>query len=170
MERLYEVVNQGQKQTSMFSCYQQLSEAEILDLQELFLSTGIHRIVSYDLYTGRTLVEFFLQAMAHHYNEKACLSLHALTLDTPILDVYSLVQLFVEDMQEDPAVFFEEFFTEQLYADFLWIEETAHLRAQQWYGAFLEALSLLRFDRQIPIVIISYESDQDPENLSLSKW
>lgn len=160
MKRLYEVANQGRMQQGLFSCYQQLSEHDILDLQELFLTNGIHHITSYDLFTGRTLVDIFLQAMAQHYHEKACLTIHSLTLDSSVIDLYALLQLFAGSACVDPTEYLEEFFVEQHSIDFIWIEETAQLRTQFWYPAFLEMLSYLKLDEHLPIILFSYETEE----------
>ena len=160
MKRLYnEEAGHNRLPQGLFSCYQQLSEKDILDLQDLFLTNGVHRVTSYDLFTGRTLIDVFLQAMAPHYHDKACLSLHSGTLDSTVFDLYLLLQLFVQNPQEDPTEYLEEFFTEQLYVDFIWIEETADLRAQSWYSVLLESIALLKLDHHIPIIIFSYETE-----------
>jgi hypothetical protein len=159
MKRLYESNGSAQVQKSsqqLFSCYQHLSESDILDLQDIFLTNGIHRVMSYDLFTGRTLVDIFLHAMAPNYHEKACLTVHSYALDPVVLDLYSMMYMFAGD---DPIEYLEEFFTQQLYVDFMWIEETPQLRALPWYGTFLETLSSLHLDAHIPIVIFSYETE-----------
>ena len=160
MKRFSEQAKQDRMPQGFFSCYQQLTERDILELQDLFLTNGMHRVVSYDLFTGRTLVDIFLQAMAPHYHEKACMTAHSCTLDPSVLDLYTMLQLFVGGAQEDPTEHLEEFFTEQLYADFMWIEETASLRKQLWYPVFLETLTTLQLDHHIPIIIFSYEADE----------
>lgn len=160
MKRLYEERKKECMQQNLFSCYQQLSERDILELQDIFLINGIHRVVSYDLFTGRTLVDIFLEAMPQHHHEKACLTLEGLTLDSSVLDLYTLLQLSIGEPQADPAEYLEEFFAEQLYADFLWIEETATLRTQPWYPVFLELLSATRLDHHMPILIFSYETGE----------
>lgn len=160
MKRLYNEVARERMQQGLFSCYQQLSEHDILDLQELFLTNGIHRITSYDLFTGRTLVDIFLQAMAQHYHEKACLTAHSLTLDSSVIDLYTLLQLFAGSACVDPTEYLEEFFVEQHSIDFMWIEETAQLRLQFWYPVFLETISFLKLDHHLPIIIFSYETEE----------
>jgi hypothetical protein len=160
MKRFCEQVKQNRMPQGSFSCYQQLSERDILELQDLFLTNGMHRVTSYDLFTGRTLVDVFLEAMAPHYHEKACLTTQTFTLDSAVLDLYTLLQLFVGGAQEDPTEHLEEFFTEQLYADFMWIEETASLRAQPWYPVLLETMCTLKLDHHLPIIIFSYETEE----------
>lgn len=160
MERFNEQDHHKHAQQGLFSCYQQLSEVDILDLQDRFLTNGVHRVTSYDLFTGRTLVDIFLQAMAPHYHEKACLTMQTLTLDSSVLDLSTMLQLFVGGAQEDPTEHLEEFFTEQLYADFIWIEETASLRAQPWYSVLLETIVTLQLDHHVPIIIFSYETEE----------
>lgn len=159
MKRLHEKngsLSMQQSCQQLFSCYQHLSEGDILELQDLFLTNGIHRVTSYDLFTGRTLVDVFLQAMAPHYHEKACLTVHPHALDPVVLDLYSMMYMFASD---DPIEYLEEFFTQQLYVDFMWIEETPQLRALPWYSAFLETLTVLQLDSHIPIIIFSYETE-----------
>jgi hypothetical protein len=160
MKRLYdETVKQRPVQQGLFSCYQQLSEHEILSLQELFLTNGVHRVVSYDLFTGRTLIEIFLQAMEPHYHEKACLTSHTPMLDASVTDLYTLLQLYVGSSKDDLTEYLEEFFTEQFYLDFIWIEETTYLRSLPWYPLFLETMLALKLDHQLPIIIFSYTEE-----------
>lgn len=134
------------------------SESEILDLQDKFLSEGIHHIKVTDLASGRDLVDTFLDSLTAH-REIACLTVSNTALESYITNIYHelLLHGYIDRFESKNL---EEFFVDQFYFDFLWIECTSKLMEQSWFADFQMNLLNLKLDRQIPILMISYDSIQ----------
>lgn len=119
-----------------------ISEEQILELQDLFLTNGIHHIGVPSIKEGRALIYKFLHAL-RCYQSVACFTIDGITLKKPILDLHK--QLSQENM--------EHFFLAEFTSDFLWIEQDSLLYQQ---SLILEnKLSQLGFDQHMPIIILS---------------
>lgn len=130
------------------------SEVQILELQDKFLSEGIHHIKVADIAAGRNLVHTFLDSLTV-YHEVACLTVSNAPLESYITNIYHelLLQGYIDQYE---ARNLEEFFIEQFYFDCLWIECTAELMEQSWFADFQINLLNFKLDRQMPIIMISY--------------
>lgn len=131
------------------------TESEILDLQDKFITEGIHHIKVADLVAGRNLVATFLDSLTAH-RDIACLTVSQKALESYITNIYHelLLHGYIDRFM---AQNLEEFFIEQFYFDFLWIECTSKLLAQSWFADFQINLLNFRLERQMPILIVSYE-------------
>lgn len=134
------------------------TESEILDLQDKFLSEGIHHIKVADLAFGRNLVDTFLDSLTAH-RKIACLTVSSKPFGSYITNIYYdlLLHGYIDRFE---AKNLEEFFIDQFYFDFLWIECSPKLIEQPWFADFQMNLLNLRLERQMPILMISYEANQ----------
>lgn len=125
-----------------------ISEQQILELQDLFLTNGIHHIGVPSFKEGRALMYTFLDAL-RCYQSVACFTIDGNTLKKPVLDLQK--HLLQKDM--------EHFFVEEFVSDFLWIEQDKILYQQ---CLLLEnKLSQLGFDQHMPIIILSLKGSDD---------
>jgi len=132
----------------------QLSDYDILDLQDTFLSNGFHYIAVNDVAFGRDLVLRFLKSL-NCYHENAVLSISAPTMDLSLTDVYyELAQGGYTDPKRDEDL--NEFFIDRFYYDFIWIEACHELVDRPWFAEFFTKMVNFKIHQHIPVIIISY--------------
>jgi len=123
----------------------------LLDMQHIFLTSGMHEIVMPSPVTGRALVYEMLNALGCYETPYA--------LSSPEVDKPGIVSLrrelarFAGSAPLSPDVI-ERYVLEQFYADFCWIEENAVLRAEVWYQSLLQSLYDSASVLRIPIIIV----------------
>lgn len=127
------------------------SENDVLYLQDLFLTPGMHQITVDNFSKIRTMISKVLKSLQYH-QKAACLSFVDLSLDSEICDITRV--LIVDDylVSKDRLMLF---FLDEFYFDFLWIEETPDLLASAWYEQFQRYLSEFNFNRSIPIIKVN---------------
>ena len=132
-----------------------LSEADILDLEDKFLTNGFHYISVKDVVVGRRLVDRFLNSL-HCYNQNAALTISDGSLAFCVTDIdYELVKGgYVDSVYNFD---FDGFFINQFYHDFMWIEASKELVESQWFADFFEKMVSFKIDQHIPVLIISYQ-------------
>ncbi|MFC1843108.1 hypothetical protein ACFLYU_05625 [Candidatus Dependentiae bacterium] len=131
-----------------------LSEHDILDLQDKFLSNGFHYITVSDVYCGRSLVSRFLKSL-NCYHEVATLSISWPIIEVGTTDVYyELVQGSYTDPIKNSN--WNEFFIDQFYYDFIWIEACHELVDNDWFSEFFNNMVQVKIDQHIPVLVISY--------------
>src|SRR3989304_5227238 len=130
-----------------------LSESEILDLQDVFLSNGFHHIRVKNIDCGRSIMQIFLRTL-YCYNDIACLTMGSKPLEPKVCDVFSeLVQ--GNYLDQFNLHNWDEFFIEQFYYDFMWIEATHQLVTSPWFAEFEDKIVTFKIDQHIPVVIVS---------------
>ena len=131
-----------------------LSEHEILDLQDKFLTNGFHYITVSDVDFGRQLISRFLKTL-HCYTDNAVLSISNLVLNGSVTDIYYEL---VKGGYTDPTKLSDvhEFFVEQFYYDFIWIEACHELVDNNWFAEFFRNMIHFKIDQHIPVLVISY--------------
>lgn len=132
------------------------SDSDILALQEKFLTSGFHYITVRNREAGRALVEMFLLSL-NHYKNSACVTVGDTALAHDITDIYQELLLggFVDEHGIAQAL--EDFFTDNFYHDFVWIEACEELCSASWFAAFEDTLTVLQSALDIPIMVILYE-------------
>ena len=134
-----------------------LTEIEILDLQDAFLTNGVHIIKVKNVAAGRNLVAVFLESL-HCYHDTAMLTVSDVPLEKSVVNLYEvLIQNGYLDNLDLPDL--EEFFLEKFYFDFVWLEATEELIANRWFAEFETKLTDLKINNHIPIVFLTYESE-----------
>jgi hypothetical protein len=130
-----------------------LSEEDILYLQDIFLSNGLHAIKLPNIIEGRSLIYRLLQSL-HYYRTVACLtSVAEPPLKKSIFDIHSALRMLIGDRDA-----IEDFFMERFFVDFLWIELTPDLVQVPTFMQVMSALDVLAIDKHIPILTLSYDS------------
>jgi hypothetical protein len=130
------------------------TDADIIELQDKFLTTGLHSIKVPNVAEGRFAINTILKSL-NCYSNVACLSMHDTELESKFFDMYYGLTLggYVHGNFEQKL---DEFFLEQCDVDFLWIEATIQLVEQPWFYSFERKLSQFKIDLQIPIVVLVY--------------
>jgi len=127
-----------------------MSDQHILELQDLFLSHGVHHIAAPSFKEGRALLYRFLNAL-NCYNHIACATNDGRTLKKTIFDLQKHMksQNFFDKKNSDKR---DVFFAEEFKFDFLWIEQS-----QSNYLQCLiieDALVCRAMEQQLPIIIL----------------
>ena len=128
----------------------QLQEIDILILQDLCMTPGVHKIQVSNLASGRSIMTLILNSL-NHYQNIAYISdiLH----DSNIFH-----QICKNGMCKESLEFaFEEFFIHQPFFDFLIIELTETFKNEKLMEDLLQIFSMFHFQEQLPIFIISYQ-------------
>jgi hypothetical protein len=128
------------------------TEKDILDLQDEFLSNGFHYLKVKSIQDGRRIINTFLYSLKGYYHDIGCLSLADVCLPDNISDIYELLEWYGY-LKYDCL---ENFFIDQWYCDFLWIEATEELLLSPWFCTFSQMLEDFSLNKEIPIFIISY--------------
>ncbi|MCL4229634.1 hypothetical protein KJZ61_02995 [Candidatus Dependentiae bacterium] len=141
----------GMSQTSIIS--DDLTEDDIIILQEDFLVNGLHHIQVSDTSNGRSLIGMFLASLDCYHNV-ACLTADVVSDEQKIIDL-------LQDLREyargrDITVCLDEFLVERFYYDFLWIECSEQLGKEIDLDIFIQKLGNLNFIETLPIMFLHY--------------
>ena len=117
-----------------------IAEEDILKLQDLFLTNGIHTILVPTLTEGRNLIYTFLDAL-RCYNEVGCFTKHSLPLKKDFFNITGHLQ--------NTLITTEHYFSQDFNFDFIWIE---HALQDQWPVLLKEKLINTQYDKKIPII------------------
>jgi hypothetical protein len=118
-----------------------ISEEQILELQDLFLTNGVHHIGVPSVKEGRALIYKFLDAL-RCYEAVACFTIDGLTLKKNILDLHKHL------LQKNT----DHFLNEEYDSDFIWIEQDDILYQQ--CILLEEKICELGIDQHMPIIIL----------------
>lgn len=129
-----------------------LTETDILDLQEKFLSNGFKHIRVKSMKEGRALVHRFLSSLSIYHNV-AYVAMENVTLQTNYTNVYYELMRSPYLNSFKPS-FSDEFFIEEFYFDFMWIEATEELLRSSWYKYLKKKLLDFKLDQNIPMMVL----------------
>lgn len=129
-----------------------LAEEDILELQDFFLTNGIHDIVVDTVETGRKLMHTLLSSL-NCYHSMAVLTLEPLAGKLPACDIY---QELLQDNFFTDIHAIDRFFIEHFYFDFMWIERSEDLANAHWIPYFEQQLMEYKLEFHLPIVYIHY--------------
>ncbi len=131
-----------------------LTENVIIDLHEMFLTKGIHRIKVANQKCGHQLIHNLLHSL-NYYQNVAFLSLDKPQENGIYHDLYALLNE-CGYLDSDGNHNFDQFFSEAFFFDFMVIEETNQLQELPWFTDLMSSISYLSFDTQLPIIIMTY--------------
>jgi hypothetical protein len=125
-------------------------ENDILYLQNAFTTPGVHAIKVQDVKTGRKLVTQLLNSLKW-YQDVAYLA------SSESVPYKRAKNIFAHITQPITVEGMAQFFIENFYYDFLWIEATQELLKEPWLSSFEQQLVNYHIDHMIPIIVISYD-------------
>lgn len=133
---------------------QQISENEIIQLQDLFLTPGLHRLSFSDLLTARTHFYRILDSLAF-YQCPTVISSSSLSVraDLQLFDPAALADKLSADAVGAETL--EACLMAYLDCDFLWIEATTHLRGSDgWLKQVMALVDQLHLTRALPVCLV----------------
>ena len=131
-----------------------LSEKEILSLQEFFWATGFHYLKVDTISQGRTLIKLFLSSL-DYYKNVGCITLSSGALPMNATNLYTELKQF-NALQENSQNL-EKFLLEAFYYDFVWIELTPSLLTSPWLGHLEQKIIDFNLASTMPILFIDYK-------------
>lgn len=130
------------------------SENDVLYLQNIFLTPGVHQINVDNIAHGRNMMDKVLDSLQYHH-KAACLSFYNEPLSPNVADIINVLLTDDHLVSADSLTWF---FLNHFYFDFLWIEETQALLDSLWYEQFKQHLVDFNFNQAIPIVKVIFRS------------
>lgn len=127
------------------------SEQDIIALQDVFMTNGMHDVTVTDIAQGRAMISTFVKALNYHQTI-ACLSMTRASLDPEIFDIYKILQAGGPITSQKLFDFFLEEFT----FDLLVIENSKEVMRAPWFIDFQQQMIEFRFETMIPIICLSY--------------
>ncbi len=132
-----------------------LSDEDIFEIQDNFLDYGIHYIKFEDLGSGRMFLGSVFDLFKCYYR-MAYLSLEPVEVGFSISNLYKeLMDLGVASELADGVL--EDFLLNSFNYDFLLIEATSEMLAQDWFVKFRRLLVDYSIIDNIPVVIFCYD-------------
>lgn len=127
----------------------------IIELQDIFLTPGIHVIDVEFLQEGRDIIQKFLSAL-RCYQAVGCLTQHGQELTRDIFDIhhYLLMYGFLEGKNGNDL---EQFFTQDFNFDFIWIEKKNN-ETSDWCHYFEQRIARYDIRSRVPIILLLYNS------------
>jgi len=139
---------------------QNISENDLIYLQDLFLTNGIHNLSSPSTNQARKVLYKILKSL-NYYQDIASLSLSDQALSNNVYDIYTnlLINNFLSinssnNLNISNSENLINFFQDKFYFDFLWIELTEELEETDWYSKFENFIINFKFDKIMPICIV----------------
>jgi hypothetical protein len=133
-----------------------LTDTNILDLQEKFLTNGLHHITVPTIQDGRTLIFTFLNSLSFVLHTIACVTASGAQLPSGVIDIHKQLSSN-EGFNTLNNDYMQDFLFEQGYFDFIWVEMTPSLATSSWYVDFEKNFFDLKMDKNIPVLMVSYE-------------
>lgn len=125
-------------------------EKDILYLQNAFTTPGVHAITVTSIETGRKLIDQLLDSLKWYQDVGYLASSDSAPCKGKSNVLHSITQPITPE-----AV--AQFFIDDFYYDFLWIEATNSLLQEPWIAAFEQQLIMFHIDHMIPVIIVSYK-------------
>jgi len=137
-----------------------LTDKNILDLQEKFLTNGLHHIKVPTIHDGRTLIFTFLNSLSFILHSIACVTTSDTMLPENIINIHEQLSK-IENFNTSHTDYMQNFFFEQFYFDFIWVEMTTSLITSEWYQEFENNFIDLKMNKNIPMLVVTYENDDN---------
>lgn len=125
------------------------TEMDILYLQNVFTVPGVHTITVESVKEGRELIDQLLYSL-DWYQDVAYLAASDAVPYTKALNILTKIE------QPVTAETIAQFFIDEFYYDFLWIESNNSLATEPWIASFEYQLANFNIDHIIPIIIVLY--------------
>ena len=125
------------------------SEKDILFLQSAFTVPGVHTITVSSVEQGRELMHQLLTSLDWYQDVAYLASSDAL----PYKDATQVLTKIEQPITHESIA---QFFIDEFYYDFLWIELNDSLLHEPWLHSFENQLSNFHIADMIPVIIVSY--------------
>ncbi len=133
------------------------SEKDVLELQQMFVTFGVHYIKTKDIQSGREIIQTILGSLKHFQNIGAITYVSGLQNSICDILVYIKTQGFCSD---DISIDLENFFTIHACFDFIWVEFTNELEKKD-LASIKNIFEMYHAQDQMPVIFIMYENNKN---------
>jgi len=133
-----------------------ISEDDILYLNDLLLTNGLHQVVVKNMDSGCTIIETFLMCLNKY--QWICWLSGSAKNSRHIYDLKDDLKSY-GCLNSESMLVYEAYFSEQFYADCLVIECTEKLLQQHWYYYFYKAMCKASIAQRMPIIQLITHQD-----------
>lgn len=130
------------------------TDDQILELQDIFLTNGMHHITMCSYKEGRELIYTFLDAL-NCYSNIGCLTSDSASLRFDVIDIYSELFKRTNDKTIN-TIDLQNFLINELALNFIWIEPAIFPNTFFYTNkSFTDNLEKQHIEQQLPIFILN---------------
>jgi len=132
------------------------SEQDVLELQEIFVTLGVHTIKVKNVIEGRQILKIILNSL-NYYNNIGCVTQ---VKDLPVHVCDILNHMILEKIEKgDLLTNLEDFLAIHPCFDFIWIECTKNIKKEFSYKAIKNSFDMYHVEERMPVLILTYDEE-----------
>ncbi len=134
------------------------SQDDLLVLQAMFTTFGMHTIRAHNHHEGRMIIETILGSLHDYYHTIGVMTnIDAIKLDPKICDILQQMSLDL-DKRADTTFDLEHFFTIHPCFDFIWIEQTPTIQQEYPIAIMRKIFEMYHVDERMTVIVVEYEN------------
>ncbi len=134
------------------------SEQDLLELQEIFVTLGMHIIKVKDMIEGRQIVKIILNSLKYYHNI-GCIT-DVTDLPVNVCNITSHIALqCLQNKQGNSLLNLETFLNTHPCFDFIWIELTKNIKKEYSYKTMKNIFDMYHIEERMPVLIVTYENE-----------
>jgi len=130
------------------------SEHDVLHLQEMFVSPGLHLVKASDVIEGRKMIQTILGSL-NYYHNIGCVT-DVAELPVTVCNIINHIKLH-KPYSDNLLLELEDFFTVHACFDFIWIELTQDMQKQYSLKDIQNIFNMYHVEERLPVLIMMYE-------------
>ncbi|MBV8661039.1 MAG: hypothetical protein JO129_02755 [Candidatus Dependentiae bacterium] len=131
-------------------------EQDVLALQEIFISCGVHTIKTKNVLDGRQIIQTILNSLNYYHNVGCITDTFLHQLPITVCDIISHIKL--QKIQKNNLLIdLEEFFAEHPCFDFIWIEFTEDIKNQLSLDEIQKIFTMYHAEERMSVLIMTYD-------------
>lgn len=133
------------------------SECDVLQLQELFVTCGIHTIKVRNVDDGRFIIQTILDSL-NYYHNIGCIT-NKSGLATTVYDIINTIEFNKNSGNNNQATDLESFFSIYSCFDFIWVELTKSVQSMYSSEDIKKIFTMYHAQERMPVLIITYDQE-----------
>ena len=132
------------------------SEQDVLALQEIFVSCGVHTIKTKNVIDGRKIIQTILNSLNYYHNVGCVAETFIHKLPITVCDIISHIK--IQKIKKDNLLLdLEGFFAEHPCFDFIWIELTQDIKNQLSSDDIKKIFTMYHVEERMSVLIMTYD-------------
>ena len=132
------------------------SEYDVLVLQEIFVTLGVHTIKVKNVADGRHIIQTILKSLNYYHNIGSVTKIDGLSV--LVCDIMKHIGL-QQSQRNNLLIDLEEFFAVHPCFDFIWIEFTQEIKNQCSADDIKKMFDMYHVEERMPVLIVMYEEE-----------